>query len=180
MRDQLLKAGLVSKKQLQKNRPKKRRDKRQQVAEQSEAERQRQAELRAIAEDKKARDRELNAQRERQRKAQDDAQWARQIAAAHALEKQPAAEGEPAFHFAIGGKIHQVYVAAKQRDDLGAGRLGLFHFDGKYHLLPAEQARRIHDRLGRRVWLADLVESSSDEEVDDAYAEYQVPDDLMW
>lgn len=180
LRDQLLKAGLVSQKQLQKNRPKPAAKGKQRKQARSEEERQREAELRALSAHKKARDRELNEQRNRQREAQEQAEWVRQLIGAHAQARQPAAEGAAAFHFTLDGKIHHLYLSEAQRGDLSAGRSGIVRYDGQYHLLPQAQAQKIHERLGRRVWLASLVEEQGATAPDDPYADYQVPDDLMW
>ncbi len=180
LRDQLLKAGLVSQKQLQKNRPKPAAKGKQRKQARSEEERQREAELRALSAHKKARDRELNEQRNRARQAQEQADWVRQLITSHGLVREPAAEGAAAFHFTLDGKIHHLYLSENQRGDLSAGRCGIVRFDGQYHLLPQAQAQKIHERLGRRVWLVSLLEAQDAHDQDDPYADYQVPDDLMW
>ena len=78
LRDQLIKAGLVTKKQAHETRKRKPRGKQAHQAKRQEKT-QRDAELSALDAHKRERDRELNAQREVQRKAREQADWVRQM-----------------------------------------------------------------------------------------------------
>ncbi len=180
LKDQLIKAGLVSKKQAHEARSKKPRGQQAQQTRKRQKT-QRDKELQAIDAHKRERDRELNVQRETQRKAREQADWVRQLLSAHALHKKPPAEHDTAFHFNMGKTLEHLYLAASQRQELSAGRLGIVSFDGKYHLVPAAIARQLQEKIPQRVFLPqDSASSDASKSEDDPYAGYEVPDDLMW
>lgn len=58
------------------------------------------------------------------------------------------------------------------------GKLGIARIDGRYELVPRSIAEKIQQRNEKRVILFDNSEPDIDE--NDPYAEYQVPDDLIW
>ncbi|ORE88503.1 hypothetical protein ATO7_01470 [Oceanococcus atlanticus] len=178
LRDQLIKAGLVTKKQAHETRKRKPRGKQAHQAKRQEKT-QRDAELSALDAHKRERDRELNAQREVQRKAREQADWVRQMLGSHAVAKGKPGDDDPAFHFTLAGAVQHLYVGASQRAQLAEGKLGLVQFDGKYHLLPVSIARQLHEKIPQRTW---VPEDNKDEPSgqDDPYADFQVPDDLMW
>lgn len=177
LKDQLIQAGLVSKKQAHESRRKKPKGRAAQKAKGAQ-DKQRDQELAALDAHKRQRDRELNAQRETQRKAREQAEWVRQLLSSHALKKQPPADDDAAFHFSLDNAVAHLYVAKAQRDQLAAGQLGIVHFDGQYHLLPLSIAKRIAERVPKRSWVPKSTRNQPDD--DDPYADYQVPDDLMW
>ncbi len=171
LKDQLRQAGLLKKQ------PQKKKRKRGK-AELDPAEKQRREELAAIDRAKKERDRELNQQRETQREARERAEWFRQLLREHALPRDKAEDGAPAFHFTLDGKVHQLYVSESERKALGDGSSGIAFMDARYSLLPATIAKRIAEKFPRRIWIGEQQDKAQDE--NDPYAEYQVPDDLMW
>lgn len=180
LRDQLVKAGLVSKKQAHSAKQGKPRGK-QAVVQKSKAQQQRSAELAALAAHKREHDRNLNAQREQQRKAREQADWVRQLIAAHAVSKQAPQDSDPAFNFKLNQAVHHIYVGARQRRLLGAGELGIVWFDGVYQIMPAAIASQLAEKIPLRVFLNPrVVEDKQAVAQDDPYADYQVPDDLIW
>ena len=178
LRDQLIKAGLVTKKQAHETRKRKPRGKQAHKA-RSQEQTQRESELKALDAHKRERDRELNAQREAQRKAREQADWVRQMLGSHAQSKGKPGDEDPAFHFTLAGAVQHLYVGPKQRAQLADGKLGLVQFDGKYHLLPVSIARQLHEKIPQRTWVPQ-VDSNEPPAEDDPYADFQVPDDLMW
>ena len=178
LKDQLIAAGLVTKKQAHAARQKQPRGKQGQV-QKNQQKSQREQELAALDAHKRERDKELNAQRETQKKAREQADWVRQLLAAHGLKKQPPGDDDAAFHFSMGASVEHLYLGQQQRAQLGSGQLGIVSFDGKYHLLPLETARLLHEKIPQRCWLpAEKVAKASAE--DDPYAKFEVPDDLIW
>ena len=49
---------------------------------------------------------------------------------------------------------------------------------GGYEIIPREAAEKIEQRDPRRILL--LNTATNEVEADDPYADYQIPDDLMW
>lgn len=173
LRDQLLKAGLVTKKQ----------------AAQSERQPFRGGKGRrsppgtghAATDDaaraaKAARDRELN--REQQAKIEARARRAelRQIIDQHRL---PGPETDEYFNFVDGGKVRRISVDAGLRARLIAGTLVIARCDGRYDMVPAEAAILIRERDPAAVIALDSPPAPAGAG-DDPYREFVVPDDLTW
>lgn len=170
LRDQLLKAGLVSADAVQKaekdrkqqqHRQTKQTPPAQRDAQKAEAERQRQAE----AEARRQRDRELNAQREAGKQRQADLARARQIVDAHRL-NDPKAEDR--YNFPDGRFVRSVRVTAAQRRQIALGQIGIVRMDAKsfdFALVPRAEALKVQAIVPER--LALLYEESDGLEEDD-------------
>ncbi|MBK1650088.1 DUF2058 domain-containing protein [Rhabdochromatium marinum] len=177
LQDQLLKSGLVSSQQAKQSQSKKRKQRRQGADSESAA--RREAVQRAEAE-KAARDRELNRQRaeEAQRKAEQNA--LREMVHQHRVTRTG---GDLAYNFADGPALKRLYVNADQHAAIVGGQLAIVRQDNFYELIPAETAERVAERDAERILVwnqgsnATGGATSAD---DDEYADYQVPDDLMW
>ena len=84
------------------------------------------------------------------------------------------------------GRIARVGVDAARRASLVAGSLGVVRSHGQYFVVPAEALERIREREPRAIAShqgaapagADGAGGEADPE--DPYAQYKVPDDLMW
>lgn len=129
---------------------------------------------------KVARDRALEQQRRQAAAQRALAAQVRQLVEAHRL---PPSDGEIAFHFTEDGKVRRVFVTAEQQVQLGKGKLAIVRFDKGYALVPAAAADKIRQRDPQAVVLHHTeVSREADPAGDpnDPYAEFQVPDDLMW
>ena len=71
------------------------------------------------------------------------------------------------------------HISGDQRAQLAAGKLGLVQFDGQYHLRPVSIARQLHEKIPQRTWVPQ-ADADQAADADDPYADFQVPDDLMW
>lgn len=172
LREQLLKAGLVDKSKVQQAKKQTRKKKRNKSAT-GEPDRIEQAVARAQA-DKAARDRELNRQKEIKQSAKARKGLLREYVEKNKL-NDPAAE-EP-FNFVHGSSVKRLHVNAKQRDRLVAGKLAIVQVGERYYLVETEVAVKMQGMLpGIFVYIAEQDMPAED----DPYAEYQVPDDLMW
>ena len=58
------------------------------------------------------------------------------------------------------------------------GKLGIARIDGIYELVPRVIAEKIQQRNEKRIVLFEPDEKVIDE--NDPYAEFQIPDDLVW
>lgn len=175
LHEQLLKAGLVDEKKLQRAKKSKQRKEKEQrhskVKSQDEGARLARQARAAEAE----RNRELN--RRRQEEAQRKALQAqvRQLVEQNRVDPEG---GEIPYHFDDRGKIRRVYVTDKLHDQLSQGRLGIVKSAGRYALVPSAVCAKIRERDAARVIL--LNDKPQAEDPDDPYAEFKVPDDLMW
>jgi len=89
------------------------------------------------------------------------------------------AEGE-AYNFSDGSTIKKIYVSSDVREQLVNGRLAIVKIEKRYEIVTAEVAEKIFQRDKNCVLLLNERKDSDSIEEDDAYAAYQVPDDLMW
>lgn len=170
LRDQLIKAGLVSQKEVRQAEKQLRKQRQQQPKSPPNAAARAQAA-------KIARDRELNRRlaAKAEKKAR-DAQI-RQIIEQHQLPRS--ADGAP-YHFRDGAQIKRVYVDAEQRAQLIQGGLAIARFGSGFALLPLAAAERIRERDPRAIVDFDAGGAAAQSDEDDAYKGFEVPDDLVW
>ncbi|QXP87733.1 DUF2058 domain-containing protein [Methylococcus capsulatus] len=174
LQEQLRKAGLVNDKQLKKAQKDLRKERRH-AAENKGAAAEKTGIQQAQAE-KAARDRALNLQKKEADERKALIAQIRQLVEAN---RQPA-DGEVLFNFADGGIVKRIYVTEALRKRIVQGQIAIVKLDGKYELVPADIAERIAARDASCVVLKNAPSQSGDENGDDPYAAYQVPDDLMW
>ena len=175
LQDQLLKAGLVSEQKLKQTRTNKRK-KSKQSGGRDQANEESRLRARQEATEKAQRDRELNRQREEEARRKADENELRQLIHAHRLARR---EGDLAYNFQDGANLKRIYVTAEQKAALVAGRIALVRQDKGYEVIPSEIADKV---LARRPELVLVLNRPGGDEPaeDDGYAEYQIPDDLMW
>lgn len=171
LKEQLLKAGLVSQQQAKKAAHEKRKEKDGGKQQQAAAEAARRAEA-AKAE----RDRELNRQRQEEAERKANAAAIRQLIEANRLDKT---DGEVPYNFTDGSKIRRIYVTAELHAQLIKGTLCIAKLGGRHELVRPEVAEKIQARDPSRV-IMPAPDTKDNPPVDDPYAAYQVPDDLIW
>lgn len=178
LREQLLKAGLVSEQQAAKaerdQRQKEHGTKRLPKRERGGPSLQEAEALRAAA-DKAAKDAELN--RRKQEKAERKARFAeiRQLVEKHQVAR---VETDDYYNFQDGASIKRVSVTPELRERLVRGGLAIVRCEGRYAFVPAEVGQRIRGRVERALihWNDPSVKPAED----DPYKDFVVPDDLMW
>ena len=182
LREQLLKVGLVNERQArdaERQLQTKQEHRQQQPKKQRNAPTEQEIAARQSALAKSARDTELN--RKRNEKADRRARHAeiRQLVAQHRI---PKIEGDEFFSFVDGKKIRRIFADAATRERLMRGEVAIVRCEGRYDLVPAEIAARIRDRDSRVVIAAtgDASKADSASVPDAGYAQFVVPDDLMW
>jgi hypothetical protein len=176
LQEQLLKSGLVSAAKAKSVKADKRKQTQQQrkngvevIDEAKELAQKAQAE-------KIERDRELNQLRQQQ---DEQKQLAAQIKQIIELNRLPRDTEGLAYNFTDNNKVKRLYVSEAMRDQIAQGRLAIVKLGTDYEVVGAEAARKIQQRDTASV----IVFNESDKTtnaVDDVYAEYQVPDDLIW
>jgi len=176
LREQMLKAGLVSKKQAKKleqqTKIKVRKQKNNntidtdsiayQVAQKQKAE--------------VARTKELNRLKEEERLQREFQAQIRDIIQRHRINKPNA---DITYNFIESGKlVKQISVTNQQQQQLTNGYLAIAYLDEAYHLIPAPIAEKLLERVPEIIVCYNNEQSRIEE--DDPYADYQIPDDLMW
>lgn len=182
---QLLKAGLVKKSQVsqvanQQAKARMDRNDPKAVAIAAEAELAR-IEAEKARLEKVERDRQIAAERNAERRANELRAQARQIIA----DKKVVSKGEAEYRFNDGEVIRTLLTSESARQQVIDAVLVIARDGEGYALLPRAAAVQVRERAAEMIVLdnasRDYVEPSTGNAEDDAYyAQFQVPDDLMW
>lgn len=184
LQDQLLKAGLVDAKKAKKAQ----KEKRKTAKVQRHSKEQIVDEARVSAEqaraDKVQRDRELNAERDAAAAKKGlAAQIAQLIEMNRQAKVEAGASGDIAYNFTDGSKIKKMYVSALIQRQLSRGRLAIVKLNESYVLVPAGVADKIASRDASYIVAHNNTaqdQAQEDGAEDDPYADFKIPDDLMW
>lgn len=176
LQDQLLKAGVANKQQAKKATIDKRKQKKQAPAQLEQEKLEQAAAIRAAREEKAARDRELNAARKAEQDQRAREAQVKQLIERHKL--QISSKAETRFQFADGTKIKSLWVEESMMTPLSRAQLRVVRDGESFALVPAVVAERIEQRIDGIVLPLSSDQTASDE--DDPYADYVIPDDLMW
>jgi uncharacterized protein len=173
LRDQLLKAGLVTEKQVKQATQQQHRQPKKKAAPSAQTAAAQEAQAA-----KQARDRELNRQRQEQAEQKARQAQIRQIIEQNGL---PKLESDDYFNFVDQNKVRRVSVNAELRERLNRGEVAIIRCEGHYSLIPTSLLPRIRERDERAVvWVHNGVPESPAVDQDDPYKDFVVPDDLKW
>ena len=175
-RDQLLKTGIVSRQQAhnaKKDKTKKikqQRSKKEIVADETKLK------VQQAAREKAQLDRELNKQKEDAARIKAISAEIDQLITQHCIPRPQ--DCDIAYNFEHMSKVKRIYVNGDMKQKIIAGTLGIVYLDDRYELVPKPVAEKIRQRDEKRVILFDSNDAEIDK--DDPYADYPIPDDLIW
>lgn len=172
LRDQLLKAGLINKKQANEVERQQQRQERQAPPKHRPAQ---SLAPQSAQSAKAARDQALN--RKQHEKAEKKARLA-QIKQLIEQNRLPTVESGEFYNFVDGPKVRRIAVDTSIRDRLSRGEIAIVRHEGRYDLVPTAIATRIRERDEGA-----LISSGVGRECppsDEAYPGFSVPDDLIW
>lgn len=180
LREQLLKAGLVTEKQAKqadRSESKQRHQKKKgdnrapstPPAPEKSAQQARAAKL--------LRDAELNRKQREKAERKALAAELRQLVEQLAM---PRPESDDWFNFVDDGRVHRVPVTPDLRARIVSGAIAIVRSDGHYHLVPASSLDRIRERHAAAIVSLPAGSSDSSPTPDDPYKDFVVPDDLTW
>jgi len=173
--DQFLKAGLVNRDKLNKAKKSKYKQQKSENKKTGGDVNDATASARQAAAEKVARDRELNRQK---KEAAEHRAVQAQIHQLVELNRQPQDGGEVGYNFQDGAAIKKLFVSQDSHDKLARGLLAIVRFDGGYEVIPSVVAEKI--RLRDESCIVSKAATLPEDSDDDSYADYKVPDDLMW
>lgn len=174
LQDQLLKAGLVDEQRAKQVRSSKRKKGKQTGGKVRPGDEDRRRAQQAAAEKARA-DAELNRRRQEETRRKAEANELRQLIHSNRI---PRGEGDVAYSFLDGGSVKRIYVTAAQQAKLAKGNMAVVRQDTGYELLVPEVAERVRARDESLIVV--MNKPGGDGAEDDEYADYKVPDDLMW
>lgn len=167
LQEQMLKAGLVNEKKLKK------------AKKGSKKSRVQAREAKAAVEENKAaqkeRDQELNKQRDEAKLSKEIKAQVKQLITLNTI---ALGDGDIKYNFTDGTLVKSLYVTQEIRDQLSKGNLSIARLEETYAVIPTVVAKKIAERDQETVIENDVKEEVVEE--DDPYAQYVVPDDLMW
>ena len=166
LQEQLMKAGLSNEKKAKKAKKsnKKNRDLKKEVK--AAAEEKRQAQLQ--------KDRELNQKIKDKAEQKAIQAQIKQLIEMNLIDNY---EGELVFNFTDGTAVKQLKVNEKVQKQLANGHLCIVRFADDYAVLPSVVSEKIALR-DESILVSKAEVEEADE--DDPYADYVIPDDLMW
>ena len=168
LQDQLLKAGLVNEKKLKKAQKGSKKSRVQAREAKAAVEEQKQAQ--------RLKDKELNEQRAQQQLSKELKAQVKQLIEMNQVDLT---RGEIKYNFTDGTLIKSLYVTTEIRTQLINGVLSIAKSAESYAVIPSSVAYKIAERDAEAI----IENKSSSEESlaeDDPYAEFVIPDDLMW
>ncbi|AWQ49549.1 DUF2058 domain-containing protein [Serratia marcescens] len=174
LQEQMLKAGLVTSKKMAKV---------QRTAKKSRVQAREARE--AVEENKKAqleRDKQLS---EQQKQAALSKEYKAQVKQLIEMNRIVLAKGDIGFNFTDGNLIKRILVDKATQTQLINGRLAIARLvvenreECEYAIIPASVADKIAQRDAASIVLHSAL-SQEEQDEDDPYADFKVPDDLMW
>jgi len=174
LQEQMLKAGLVTSKKMAKV---------QKTAKKSRVQAREARE--AVEENKKAqleRDKQLS---EQQKQAALSKEYKAQVRQLIEMNRIDIAKGDIGFNFTDNNVIKKVFVDKLTQAQLISGRLAIARLvadnsaESQYAIIPASVADKIAQRDANSIVLNSAL-SQEEQDEEDPYADFKVPDDLMW
>jgi len=176
LQDQLLKAGLVDSRKVSTANKDKKKQEKQQRKHKIETVDETKLSVQQALQEKAERDRQLNFQRDEEARQKAAIAQIKQLIEHSQLSREGA---ELTYNFTDGTKIKKILVNEAMLNQLSNGRLAIVKFDEKYFVVPKSVAEKIKLRDESYVVVSNVLQASDDDE-NDPYAEYKIPDDLMW
>ncbi|MEF1290127.1 DUF2058 domain-containing protein [Vibrio sp. M260118] len=168
LQEQMLKAGLVNEKKLKK------------AKKGSKKSRVQAREVKAAVEENKRqqqeRDKALSEEQKEQRLSKEIKAQIKQLIEMNKIDQK---EGEIKYNFTDGTLVKDVYVEQLIRDQLAKGILSIARTDETYVVIPSSVAKKIAMR-DESVIIEQNAPAEDIPAEDDPYADFVVPDDLMW
>lgn len=174
--EQLLKAGVVTKQQVQKAQKSKHKNKKQQRSKKEKVVDESKLKVQQAIKEKADHDRELNKKREEGAKNKAVSIEINQLITNNLIKRGE--DCELVYNFEHMDKVKHIYINESMKEQIIQGRLGIARIEGRYELVPKLVAEKIQQRNAKRIILFDDIDQTVDE--NDPYADYQIPDDLEW
>lgn len=171
--EQLLKAGLGDAKKL-KNIKKEQHKERVQAGKHGQVVNQAAVLAEQAKQAQVARDRELNQQKKAEADRKALIAQVKQLIEMNIIKDK----GELGFNFTDGNKIKKIYVSEKVQQQLVKGLIAIAKLGEQYHLVSIQIAEKIQSRQAEAIVLLNQQDAQAPE--DDPYADFKIPDDLMW
>lgn len=178
LRDQLLKMGLVDKKQAsQAKKTTYKKNKEENKGRMQAPDEHKILAQQALAE-KKNQARSANEKRQQELKKNETGGQLRQLISSNLV---PLKDGAISYRFTDNNKIARILLPTKEMvDELSQGTLAIIREKGGYGVVPSSIAEKIQVLRPDLIVVHNVSPPKPEQDPDDPYAAYTVPDDLIW
>lgn len=172
LQEQLLKSGLASENKAKQIRAEKRKQPKKNTTATAD---QARSELQKAKAEQQEKDRLLNQLKKEETERKELAAQIKQL-----IDQNQLAQSDDGvkYNFNDDGKVKSVYVSEQIRIQIANGRAAIVKCEHQYHIVALDIARKIEQRDPGAIIV--LNEAPKAPEADDPYADYQIPDDLIW
>lgn len=118
----------------------------------------------------------LNEQRQAEQRERAQRAEVQQLIDTHKVAREG---GEASYQFLAGKRVARIYVPKAFIQPLANGQMGIVQWQERYEVLPYEALERLAER-DETVIVSWHKESEQAAAEDDPYADFPIPDDLMW
>jgi uncharacterized protein len=183
LQEQLLKSGLVSSGQAKAVRTEKQKQVKQQQHNKKIEVDVAKEQVQKLRLEQAEKDRELNLLRKQEEEQKHLAAQVKQIIEQNRLAQTDSTnknqDDSVAYHFTDNNKVKTLYVSKSIRDQISQGEIAIVRLNHQYELVSVEIAEKIKLR-DTACLIVFNQPAKSDENQQDPYSAYQVPDDLLW
>jgi len=176
LQDQLLKAGLIDKNKANQAKSSQYKNKKQQRNTKQGVVDDAKLLVEKNMQEKMQRDKELNRKKEDKAQAKAIVAQIKQLIDVNKIKK---GNGDDlAYNFEDGKNIKRIFVTDDVHSNIANGHLTIVKIEGQYEVVPTPVADKIKQRDATYIILRNEVQDQVEE--DNFYADYEIPDDLMW
>lgn len=181
LQDQLLGAGLIDSKKARQISKENRKAKKEKKRLQDNSPSETQAAIQEALRQKQERDRELNLKLKEEADKKALAAQVSQLVDHYKLKREA---GDLEYNFKVGTTIKKMRVTQKTLDEIARGRLCIVQRGETFDVIPRPIADKIRERDASVIVVYNAINegnaSTSVESDDDYYAQFEIPDDLVW
>jgi len=127
--------------------------------------------------EKVERDRQLNQEKKAEAEHKAIAAQIKQLIETNRIED---GGGDVIYNFTDANVVKHLYISQQAHTHLIAGRLAIAKLGDAYELVPVPVAEKIIQRDKRCIILCEPATKTTELPENDPYADYKIPDDLMW
>jgi len=179
LRDQLLQAGVATKKQHQQARTQKKKQDKNKTKKNTVSTNTESNTIKQAKQEQKLRDKELNQKKESERATKALQAQIKQMITTNEIKRDT---GDLPYRFTHNKRVKTLYLNQEQSQQVIKGNISIATIiEGTYYLVPWLIAEKIEERSPESIIVNNRKASKNIETEKEApYAEYEIPDDLMW
>ena len=175
--EQFLKAGLVKKNKVNKIKTEKHKKKKEERAQGEREPNEQQRRLQQEHKEKVERDRMLNQQRKQEQEKKAIQAQIKQLIELNQIKIE---EGEAHYNFNDNNLVRKIYLTEALKEGISKGQIAIVRHLEAYALIPKQVANKIAQRDERAIVVLNSPQKDEAPSSSDPYADFKIPDDLMW